>query len=194
MLNLLPWVQKGCYFLGFQWISVQIPPEDRFRTLAFSKYLCLLVQALLNCRWDTFPMLQFLVHWRRRWELAGFCQLRASAREPQGVWGPSPPSSFILPIHCSALFNHKDEGKELFHAFRETFHGTGKGLSVIFWRIFWFPGKYSFLKSKWITYPTPLRNPTLGGKRCVKSWVLVSKTCASCLGFPSHCKSPEMSW
>lgn len=78
----------------------KVPPEDRFRTPAFSKYLYL-VQTLLSCHWDTFPTLQFLVHCRHRWELAGFCQLRACACKPQGMWGPSPPSSFILPIHTA---------------------------------------------------------------------------------------------
>lgn len=132
VLNLLPQVQKDAASLVFSGFLCKVPPEDRFRTLAFSKYLYLLVQTLLSCHWSTLSVLQFLVHCRRRWEFAGFCQLRACAQEPQGVRGPSPPSSFILPIHCSALFNHREGGRELFPTFRETFHGTGKGLSVFF--------------------------------------------------------------
>lgn len=82
--------------------------------------------------WGTFPVLQLLAHCRRRWELAGFSQPGACARQPQGMQDPSPPSSFVLPIHCSALFNHTEGGRELFPAFWETFHGTGKGLSLYF--------------------------------------------------------------
>lgn len=109
-------------FSGF---LCKVPPEDRSRALAFSKYLYLPVQTSPSHRWDRFPVPQIPVRCRRRREPAGLCQLRAHARQPQGVRGPAPPSGFILPIHRSALFNHR-EGS------RETFHGTGKGLSRFF--------------------------------------------------------------
>lgn len=87
--------------------------------------------------WGTFLVLQFLVPCRHRWDLAGFSQPGACARQPQGMQGPSPPSSSILPIHCSAWLNHSEGGRELFPAFWETSHGTGKGLSLcFFWRSF----------------------------------------------------------
>lgn len=71
------------------------PPEDRFRALALSKYLYLPVQTFPSHRWDRFPTPQMPARCRRRREPAGLCQLRACARQPQGVRGPSPPPSHL---------------------------------------------------------------------------------------------------
>lgn len=88
---------------------MQSSPKDRFRTLAFSKGLYLLVQTLLSCLLGHIPNTAVCGSLQAWVGAAGFCQLRACAHAPQGMQGPSPPSSFILPIHCSALFNHRDD-------------------------------------------------------------------------------------
>lgn len=107
-------------------MSVRSSPKDRFRTLAFSKYLYLLVQTLLSCLLGHIPNAAVRGSLQAWVGAAVFCQLRACAHEPQGMQGPSPPSSFILPIHCSALFNHRDDAGNCFLSSKKHFMGLEK--------------------------------------------------------------------
>lgn len=161
-MNLLPWVQKR---MLLPWFSAdfcaKFPPKTDLGPWPLAN-TCILL-------------------FRPYWAVAGTRYQCCSSWFTAGVGGSLLASASLEPVptspracgalhhhqassclSCSASFNHREGGRELFPAFREMFHGTRKGLLVFFWRTFWFPGKFSFLKSKWITHAIPPRNPTWG--------------------------------